>query len=265
MKIRIFKKFLLLVAGVLFFFSCEIGNNPNKDIPDPDSNFNVYVYGNYNDGTNWFAYYWGDGYRYLLPVRMASGSSVHRVASADGNRYAAGEFWTKDADDEACYWINEKDPFVIGPGCALDISVTDDAVYVLGHDYDYSGHSEEGIRLNYNYWYWTSGMTKLYLKKPNNNPVFFIYPQSIEVNNGDVYIAGYYYDSTDPAKVTTACYWNTNGQCTDLGGPACAYDLVFQNGDMYVAGGYVEGINYYLGNDTAWMSCLWEKPNADKR
>jgi len=289
----------LLVIGSFFFFGCEnvtnlldrlgidngsntidesgndsgSGTNPSdgtggddgifhgNESPAADTGTHVYIYGNYDDGTNWFAYYWKDGVRSPLPVAGAMETSVHGVAeAADGTRYEAGEYWDNTYIDKACYWTDEANCRVIANGSAIAITTNAGIVYVLGHSYDKDSNN------NYQYWYWKSGTgksTPLVLSSssvPNESGIRY-YPQSIAAYGNNVYVVGYYVHSAMPGSERTACYWDTYGNCCDLGDNACAYDAVFQNGQLYIAGGYNEGYNYYFGEDTVWMGCYWGGPN----
>ena len=131
-------------------------------------------------------------------------------------------------DDEnkkslACYWKNDI-RVDLGEGELTDIIVNEGKVYSSG--YIYGGVAS----------YWINNTP--YELEGNDAEAY-----SIDVYNGDVYVAG---------RDNGACYWKNGAKIKLSGGDSSAYGIaVKENGDIFAAG-------YYVNNHHMIIPAVWK-------
>jgi hypothetical protein len=211
----------------------------------------VYVAGSYLDSSGADnACYWKNGTRTNLAV-PGYYSYAYSIAVSGNDVYVAGYYWDSSYTTEtACYWKNGTKidlPVPAAPGGshvhseAKSIAVSGSDVYVAG---EYSVNllpPATGTGTDTAY-YWING-TRTELAVPGG--ITRSYARSIAVSGSDVYVAGYYYDSSTSTE--TACYW-INGTRIELPGTPgddnSASAIAVSGSDVHVVG-YSYGTCYW--------------------
>ena len=193
----------------------------------------VYIGGNYNDGTYDHPCYWKNGE--VVDFGSYSNSAVLSI-SLDGDDIYCGGYYSSPYN--ACYWkngaqVNVELDYPAGNSQIISIAVVNGVLFACGFE-QISGNAEAC--------YWINGK-----KYPLNNPgTNGSYAQSIVVDKDtlDFYIAGYYKVS---ATIRYACYWKNGGECVTLPIPTPttttynANAITVSNGRVYASGSYTDG------------------------
>ena len=139
------------------------------------------------------------------------------------NLYIAGYINDENKKSLACYWKNDI-RVDLGEGELTDIIVNEGKVYSSG--YIYGGVAS----------YWINNTP--YELEGNDAEAY-----SIDVYNGDVYVAG---------RDNGACYWKNGAKIKLSGGDSSAYGIaVKENGDIFAAG-------YYVNNHHMIIPAVWK-------
>jgi hypothetical protein len=139
------------------------------------------------------------------------------------NLYIAGYINDENKNSLACYWKNDI-RVDLGEGQLTDITVSEGKVYSCG--YSYGGGAS----------YWIDDNP--YDLEGNGAEAY-----SIDVYNGDVYVAG---------RDNGACYWKNGTKIKLSGGDSSAYGIaVRENGDIFAAG-------YYVNNHHFIIPAVWK-------
>jgi hypothetical protein len=187
---------------------------------------------------------WKDG----VPSNLAApagGYNTHAYAVyvADGHVYTAGNYCNNQGFQSACYWMDSTPidlpvPSGASSPSALSISVSNSgAVYTAG---------SYGVGANWVACYW-AGAIEHDLPLPSG--AGDAYALSVCVSGTDVYVAGWYVDTSSGQSV--ACYWKNENE-TDLSGAAAQATAVFVDG----AGVYIAGTCQGSGGGLA--ACYWQ-------
>ena len=152
-----------------------------------------------------------------------SSGSLNEIISGK-NLYVAGYINDENKNSLACYWKNGR-RVDLGEGELTDITVSEGKVYSSG--YIYGGGAS----------YWIDDTP--YDIEGNDAEAY-----SIDVYNGDVYVAG---------RDNGACYWKNGAKIKLSGGDSSAYGIaVKENGDVFAAGYYVN--NHHMIIPAAWKN-----------
>jgi hypothetical protein len=208
----------------------------------------VYISGFYNNGGNQTACYWKNGVKTDLPMPSGCNTSeAFAIAVQGGTVYTTGYYRNVDGSVKTtpCYWVN-------GSTTTLDsqnlIGIAQ-AITIDGGDIHVTGIIAPGG--DYKTCYWKNGGThELLINGMNNDEAE---GKAIAVQNGKVYIAGYYVDKS-AGYDRVPCYWE-DGAMTALplpssSGNTSANAIALQGGGIYTAG------YYYNGDKT--IACYWE-------
>ena len=146
--------------------------------------------------------------------------------------YASGYYTDNTVHNHACYWKN----FNLIPLSNIADSITN-SIFVSGGKVFIAGY----YNLGSNSCYWEDGI----LNNLNNGSVaLVVYPFSMFVYNGDIYIPG-------TSTTEGACYWKNQQQIWQQGtNGSVAYSIYVYNNDVYIA-----------GNNNATTACYWINGN----
>jgi hypothetical protein len=227
---KITRLFPVAVLAILASLTLGCGSSkvPTQKVPPqaPD----VYVAGfEINDSDLHIAKYWKNGAPVVLGAGT-DGSWANSIVVSGGDVYAAGTEGSADGD-VAKYWINGVAVTLSAPGVPSE-ACTVLSIFVDGNDV-YAAGVCQGVGQ-----YWKNGVSVALTDAANYGEAW-----SIAESDGDVYVAGWQYvttqiDSTHTYTAPVAMLWK-NGVRTELSDPLAfgvGFSMFLLGSDIYVAG-----------------------------
>lgn len=190
---------------------------------EPSTPVDIYIAGQYSNGSYDVAVYWLNGKRTNLSAEESYASSIW-VDGSDiyvGGAYKEGEIML------ACYWKNStREDFSTLASGVKSIMLSKGNVYAAGSS------RLEGMK-SYTACYWKNKIkTNIWDENATAKDIYVV--------EDEVYIAGTYYDQSTYNWV--ACYWKKNGQRVELPGEwTVVSGIQVVGSDVYVSGNCEHG------------------------
>lgn len=205
--------FILGIALTVIFFAVSC-TEPEPEVPN--ASVHVYAAGSYLSDFG-PAVLWTDGVDKILDSKSSDPARAVFVHGSDV--YVGGS----DINFHPVIWKNGVAQILSNEeGCVYDVKVINNKVYAAGH-----------VELNAAYW--INGVITELPNDPNTGHI--MEARAIWVEGSDIYVCGTTWNED------RACYWK-NGIYQSLSNKAaCAEDICFHNGKLYIVGGesYTEG------------------------
>jgi len=211
----------------------------------------VYASGEYWDGNSQHAGYWHNGNWIMLSTPSGTNSSgAGQIFVSEGNLYISGDYFT-ETNSHSGYWLNGvwnnlDTSTASGRKSPQGIAVVNSNVYVSGTRYAEPDPNLPFMFTKRYAGYWLNGVWHdLSVPAGANSEVV-----GICIENTNVYIGGYYFDSNDNMR---PCYWK-NGERHDFPDSVgrVIVDITVSGGKVYAAelhDGFWIDDNWYFRGD----------------